>query len=256
MRAPCCLPDIKHRTKMHSYLIVSANENDRNSEALRLAAELLGVEEKSMTNSPDLFVISNEEKSSIGIEKVREIIGWLSVKPFQSKAKVVVIQKAELLTNEAQNAILKTLEEPPGNSKIILACGHKSRLLPTIISRCAVLGVPLGIPETKNEKGEVESTKKFLEILGSGIGKRLDFTEENKEILSKKETSLKTLDAWLAALKSELPELINNKPAQARKRLKLAQITKASVGILNVKKEISTTNVSPRNLIELLLINL
>lgn len=244
---------------MHSYLIVSQSEKARNERAERLAMETLGLIGPGTANNPDLLVISNEDKNSIGIEKVREAILWLTVKPFQSRSKVVVIQNAELLTTEAQNALLKTLEEPPGNSKIILTCGHKSRLLPTIISRCAILNVPyvpLSKSKTKNKNDEVESTKKFLEILGSGIGERLDFLEENKEILSKKETSLKTLDAWLATLKSKLLELTNNKPSSAQQSFKLEQATKASVGILNVKKEISTTNVSPRNLIELLLINL
>lgn len=239
---------------MHSYLIVSQNEEIRNKRAEVMALEALDPNEKGDTHNPDLLIVSNGEKNSISIEKVREITSWLTIKPFQSKRKVVLIRDAHLLTLEAQNALLKTLEEPPGESKIILTSVHGSRLLPTIVSRCAVISLQAG--ETRSQRMETDNEWdfKFLEILSSGIGKRLDFAEENKDQFSKKEAALQTIDTWLKILESELK--MSGEKNVSKPSFSPSQITKAAKGLLSLKKEVATTNVSPRNLLELFLIKL
>lgn len=240
---------------MHSYLIVSQSEETRNKKAGRMVEEALELAQGNSTSNPDFLLISNEDKSSIGIEKVRDLISWLTIKPFQSKSKVVLIKDAHLLTLEAQNALLKTLEEPPGNSKIILTCSHKSRLLPTIVSRCAVIS--LQAVELNNQKDgqDVKGNTKFLEILNSDIGKKLDFTEENKDLFSKKGLAVETIDSWLNTLESILRQT-GDKATVFKIDLSPEQVTEASRGLLSLKKEVSTTNVSPRNLVELFLIKL
>lgn len=216
---------------MHSFLVVGSVEAERNQKARDLAADSQG---------PDLLLVSNEDRNSIGIEKVRQVISWLTTKPFQSRIKTVIIENAHLMTVEAQNALLKNLEEPPGNAQIVLAAHHKSWLLPTIVSRCATLELP-----TRAQSGAPKPASKgadeFIKILSQDLGKRLDFVEENKEMFLKKETALRTIDDWLLGLE---PRLEQKGLAQAARLL------------LEVKKEVAITNMSPRNLIELFLIKL
>lgn len=94
----------------------------------------------NLPTSPDNLYITGE--TSIGIDQVREIQHFLAKKPFQSEKNIVVILDAHLLTIPAQNAMLKTLEEPPGNSEIYLVTSQPDLLLPTILSRCSRLAAP------------------------------------------------------------------------------------------------------------------
>lgn len=90
-------------------------------------------------NNPDLKFIRHEKKASIGVEDVREqLVGDVQIKPYSSKYKVYIIDEAELLTVQAQNAILKTIEEPPAYSVIIFLTNNSESFLQTILSRCVV----------------------------------------------------------------------------------------------------------------------
>ncbi|MBU1130193.1 hypothetical protein KKE45_02625 [Patescibacteria group bacterium] len=85
-------------------------------------------------NNPDLLII--DQKTGWGIEQIRIIKKFVQQKPIRYNNKLIIIKKAENLKKEAQNALLKTLEEPPANTHIILATNNSSFLLPTIHSRC------------------------------------------------------------------------------------------------------------------------
>lgn len=93
----------------------------------------------AIENNPDYFELRIKDKQSIGIKEVKEMISWLQMKPFQASSKVAVVLEAEKLTTEAQNSLLKTLEEPPRNSYIFLLTNNHKTLLQTIISRTEVL---------------------------------------------------------------------------------------------------------------------
>lgn len=88
-------------------------------------------------NHPDYHVLAPEKgKSSLGIEPIRQVIEHLYAHAQQGGAKVVSLPLAELLTEAAANALLKTLEEPPANTFFLLACREPSRLPATLRSRC------------------------------------------------------------------------------------------------------------------------
>ncbi len=84
---------------------------------------------------PDFLILEPQEGHAIKIESIRELIGKASFKPFQAPVKIFVIDHAELMNDIAQNAILKTLEEPPNGTHFILICYAAEKLLPTIRSR-------------------------------------------------------------------------------------------------------------------------
>lgn len=81
----------------------------------------------------------NKASKSIKIETIKELQRRLSFKPYEGKKKVVIIDGADNMTNEAANAFLKTLEEPPGETVIILITSNFHMLLPTVVSRCQII---------------------------------------------------------------------------------------------------------------------
>lgn len=86
---------------------------------------------------PDVHVVAREEdRRDIRTEQVRELTRWLVLRPLMAHRKVAVLDGAETLNEHGQNALLKTLEEPPGASVLLLAAGRASLLLPTVRSRC------------------------------------------------------------------------------------------------------------------------
>lgn len=92
----------------------------------------------TIKKTPDHLVLEPSQAGSIGIAAVRQLKFWAERKPFssQTKVKIALIQSAEKLTVEAQNAMLKLLEEPPEKTAVILIADNVQNLLPTVRSRC------------------------------------------------------------------------------------------------------------------------
>ncbi len=85
-------------------------------------------------NHPDV-VIERPQKGSIRIDRVRQLQGFLKYAPLEAQYRVIIIDDAHLINRAAQNALLKTLEEPPGSSLLVLITDRASSLLPTVRSR-------------------------------------------------------------------------------------------------------------------------
>jgi len=91
---------------------------------------------------PDVIRLALEEKArNVKIEQVRDIQGILPYPPLEGRWKIVVIEDADLLTVEAQNALLKSLEEPASFNLFLLLAASRTRLLPTVLSRCQHVAV-------------------------------------------------------------------------------------------------------------------
>jgi len=88
--------------------------------------------------SPDLSIIE-PVKDTISINQIRELQCQVNLKPLESRKKFYIIDQADKMTREAENCLLKTIEEPPGEVIIILICPHPDYLLPTTVSRCQLL---------------------------------------------------------------------------------------------------------------------
>ena len=84
---------------------------------------------------PDVHVI-RPEKKSIGVDEVRELIDALALRPYEGARHIVIVEQADRLTPQAQNALLKTLESPSGEVMFFLVTDAPGALLPTIVSRC------------------------------------------------------------------------------------------------------------------------
>lgn len=93
-------------------------------------------------NHPDILFIAHEKPNTIGVEDIRgQINSGVAIKPYSGPKKIYVISEAEKMTVQAQNALLKTLEEPPGYAVILLLVTNVDSLLPTILSRCILLNM-------------------------------------------------------------------------------------------------------------------
>ena len=90
-------------------------------------------------NNPDIIRIIHEKPNTIGVEDIRKLTGDIAVKPYAGKYKVYIVNEAEKMTVQAQNALLKTLEEPPEYAVILLLATNTDALLPTVLSRCVLL---------------------------------------------------------------------------------------------------------------------
>ena len=88
---------------------------------------------------PDVLLLAPGEKGTIRIEAVREAIERSGYRPFEGRRRVVIVDEADALEPQAQNALLKTLEEPPSGSVFCLVSAMADALLPTVQSRCARL---------------------------------------------------------------------------------------------------------------------
>lgn len=111
-------------------------------------------------NHPDIHYISHD-KFNIRVDEIREQVNNdVQIKPYSSPYKVYIISDAQRMNEQAQNALLKTLEEPPEYAVIILLCDNVSSLLPTITSRCITLQMK---PVSKEEIAEYLTKKMQME---------------------------------------------------------------------------------------------
>ena len=93
-------------------------------------------------NQPDIIRVMHEKPNTISVDDIRaQVNNDVAIKPYSSPYKIYIINEAEKMSVQAQNAILKTLEEPPEYAVIILLTANVNSLLPTILSRCVLLNM-------------------------------------------------------------------------------------------------------------------
>ncbi|MEW6172932.1 MAG: DNA polymerase III subunit delta' [Bacillota bacterium] len=151
---------------------------------------------------PDLHEV-NPDGASIGIDQIRAAVFAVGRKPYRRR-HVVIIDQAELCTAEAQNAFLKTLEEPPGETVFILVSARPEALLPTVVSRCCEVRFHRLKPEIiagelVQRHGAPEKEARVLAVLAGGSMSR----------------AIELMDPKVAALKEKALEMAM-KPALAK----------------------------------------
>ena len=129
----------------HALLLVAPLGAGKYAVARFLAAKLLNIPEESLDACSNLLVIAATPDKKISIDEVRNIAHFLQLKPLgkHHQKRIIIIDHAEKLTLQAQNALLKTLEEPPENVVLVLTSPSIRSLLPTIVSRVRIINIPL-----------------------------------------------------------------------------------------------------------------
>jgi DNA polymerase-3 subunit delta' len=134
----------------HALMIAGAPGTGKRAAAAWLARQHLGIgPADSLPQFPlevpehaDLrWITTPDEKHAIGIDQIRTLVADLSLTSYEGGGKVAVIEPADVMTTNAANSLLKTLEEPPGDTLLILVADRLGRLPATIYSRCQRLTV-------------------------------------------------------------------------------------------------------------------
>lgn len=93
-------------------------------------------------NQPDIIYVSHEKPNTIGVDDIRtQINNDIDIKPYSSRYKVYIVDEAQKMNQQAQNALLKTIEEPPAYAIILLLTTNADSFLQTILSRCITLNL-------------------------------------------------------------------------------------------------------------------
>lgn len=162
----------------HAYMFEGIDGIGKKKFAGELAKILLNTE--NVDSSPD-YININADGSSIKIAQIRKLQTDIIIKPHK-EYKIYIINEAEKMTVEAQNALLKTLEEPPEYAIMILITSNKERLLDTIKSRCEIIKfLPIPLLDLKKyliDKGIEEQRAQLLSVFSRGsIEKSLELSE-------------------------------------------------------------------------------
>lgn len=179
-------------------LFISSIDADASLSLARRASALCITgrdDENAVKNDPDYHYLAGEET---GVNEIRAIIEELSKAAFEGGMRAIVISNAHAMTREAQNALLKTLEDPP-KGVIFLLCGNADGMLSTIISRCAL--IRLGQADRHEIENELSlrgvnaaDARLYARISGGSMGRALRLSEES-EYREQRERSLNALTA-------------------------------------------------------------
>lgn len=226
---------IEHNKISHSYLLVGTLGIGKKMMATEYAKAILCLEQEKpcntcksciefdSQNNPD-FLCMKPEGNSIKIEQIRELQKRIQEKPIISNKKVYIIDDADLMTKEAQNCLLKTLEEPPQFATIILIGSNENAFLTTIKSRCMILHFnPIENLEIKQylEKNYQISgiSQNMLNIFQGSIGKAIHLKDKQEQYINlenlvgnlRKKDLMDTIQAAeiLYKLKEEIFEMLD-----------------------------------------------
>ena len=139
----------------HAYILNGPEQSGKmllaNSFAMALQCERHGTEacmechsckQALSGNQPDIIYLHHEKPATISVEDIRtQVNNDIAIKPYASPYKIYIINEAEKMTQQAQNALLKTIEEPPAYAVILLLTTNSDSFLPTILSRCIILNL-------------------------------------------------------------------------------------------------------------------
>ncbi len=274
----------------HAYLFSGQEKLGKRTAALEWAYDLLKIENKPEQSHPDLILVSAPEKE-IKIEQIKNLIWQLSLKPYSAPLKVAIIDDAHLMNQDAQNALLKTLEEPQDHTLLILISEYPLALLPTIISRCQrinfyqvaksemekwlqgskvppeeakqIIGIAVGQPGIAKEfmdnpeklKDYLSKIKEIDKVASSDLNLRFQYAKD----LSSSPELAESLDVWLSHFRNVLIGIAMSgsmDPVESAGQPSLKKLKSVVKNIQKIKYLISATNVNARLALETLMLTL
>jgi len=268
-----------------SYLFAGPEKLGKKKVALEWASLFFGQDLESLRH-PDLILVEPEKKE-IQISQIRDLIWQLSLKPFSAPFKVALINDADLMNQEAQGALLKTLEEPRGNAILILVAEHSESFFPTILSRVQTIKFfPVNRGEIEKYLiGQEITQKEAKELTEASFGKpgvaidfltspeKLKLFRQKREELNKvSEATLsfrfqyakdlaedpkelkELLDVWQDHFRSRLLKSVSNK--DSRDKYSLARLKNIINLIQTTRSLVSSTNVNSRLALETLMLEI
>ena len=111
-------------------------------------------------NHPDIITVTHEKPDTLSVGEIRaQLVDDMEIRPYRSARKIYLVPDAGKMNPQAQNALLKTLEEPPAYGMILLLADNRNRFLPTVLSRVATL-------RCEEESGEEKETSGSARLIG------------------------------------------------------------------------------------------
>lgn len=187
---------------MQTIIVSSKNKEQRNS--------FISANYNFSDSKGNSIILNSVEGKKISIAQARELINFASLRPQNSTQKVAVIDDAQLLTIEAQNALLKLVEEPPDYLQVILSVDDSKNLIDTVISRCVLIRVESHSPIILNDK-TFELFDEFHEVLRMNVGLRFDWFLSNQSRFKDRLSAVNLLSSWEVFLRQFLVFSINAK---------------------------------------------
>jgi DNA polymerase-3 subunit delta' len=222
LKATLCA-DLAADRLSHAYLIEGAPGSGRTMLAMTLLSALvtdpLSLRKINEGNCPDLHIIAADKgKRMIGIDKIRAMRQIAPIRPNDLDFHIFVIRDAHNLTVQAQNALLKLLEEPPGAAFFFLLCDSASSLLSTVRSRAPILRMQSFAPDDlrtyllehspdaqKLSKNDPAAFDALLHLAGGTVGGALRLLSEKGGKVN--ELSVQVLSFWTAVADRQIQEI-------------------------------------------------
>jgi len=213
---------------MHAYLIAGGTPDERKQKEQDVCTTW-------KTHPVDVFHLEPVgEKQSIGIAEVREFTQTLTLSPRISPVIVGIVDQTEILTHEAQNALLKTVEEPAPKARIILKTMNPSSLLPTIISRCQIIQLHSNICISKEDRDTCLDT-----ICTVSDKKPGDICNMIDQVFTKKEQGIQFLQTFLAVAHENMHSSLERSQNPSDSRSVICDISNTIKAAIIAQKQLS-----------------
>lgn len=228
---------------MRSFIVAAKKRETQEQYVQKLCKQYL-------VNPIDVMLIEAKGEKSIGIESIRQLQKNILLKPLLGPNKAIVIYNAQALTIEAQNALLKTLEEPPPHTIILLLTHQHELFLSTIISRCTILVPTLIENNNDNQEASIDDSLFFSNDVAVQLKHAQNLSKKQQElllwidkaILGMREKLLEELN------RSQSPNLLENSTAQ-KIYVRLKALSRTSILL-------QTTQINVRLCLENIFLNM
>lgn len=193
-------------------------------------------------SNPDLFIVRRvEDKKDISVSQMRDLRGFVSKTPISFNFKTVIVENAEFLNEESWNAILKTLEEPSGNTVIFILSSGMSGIPKTVLSRVLSMSFydAYNLKKQSGAKNDI-ILNKLASVREMSVAEKFDLAEK----IASSENTTAVLDDWLLDLRSYILE----NPSRS--------LSESIEKIMSVKSALVSTNANARLILENLMLQI
>lgn len=233
---------------MTSFLVVSPLESQRSDYIKTLLT-------KNAIHLLDTTIVnkqtSDKTTQSIGIEEIQSVKQKIFFKPLKGKTKALIIEDAHFLTIEAQNALLKLLEEPPEHTIIVLTTDSQDLLIPTILSRCSIIAFTNKAQPAFTDEEKKQYSEFLISLSNSSLSQKL----KTAETLSKnRDQGIQYITEIILFIREELLTLINVTNHQEKEKLYSYHLI--ITRLTRLVTLLKTTNVNARFALENTLLSL
>lgn len=213
---------IRSKTTLAAYLAYAPGRNELDAFAKEFALKVLcnsrtgcgvcgGCKKALSGNHIDMLEIRSE--GSVKIDAVRQVIPFVSEKPFEAENRLVIIHAADTMTIEAQNSLLKVIEEPPEHAIFLLTATNPKSVLKTVLSRCSMVRVEAEAPEKCAEilscEGVPLMTAKVLAAYSGGYISDARGLAANNDFLKARSNAAKVFERISRARGMAITSMLN-----------------------------------------------